>query len=104
MLLKVRALEDAILKHARIRPGSYLPLHLSGYNTGGFTAAGGGTGDRNLLEPLAIFEQRLAQADSYLQMLLQQLGALEGKPEPVFGSGQTRHCFATNCQGMWNFH
>jgi hypothetical protein len=32
-------------------------------------------------EPLHRFELRLAQADSYLQLLIQQVAAMESKPE-----------------------
>jgi len=63
----VRALEDAILKHARLRPSfksHYFP-------TGGDAST----------QPLLGFEQRLSQADVYLQMLIQQIGELEGRPE-----------------------
>lgn len=65
----MRALEETILKHARLRPGSYLPLH--------FATNMSGTTD----EPLRRFEHCLAQADAYLQLLIQQVVALESKPE-----------------------
>ena len=71
--MQVRALEDAILRHARLRPGSVKP-HRSQ-----FTALG--TEGIPNIEPLVRFEQKLAQTDVYLQMLIQQVDALQGRPQ-----------------------
>ncbi|XP_021950667.1 oxysterol-binding protein-related protein 9 [Folsomia candida] len=64
----VRALEETILKHTRLRPLAYFPHVFSEANVG-------------VDEPLHRFELRLAQADSYLALLIQQVAAMESKPE-----------------------
>jgi len=58
------------VKHTRLRPTNYLPHVFADVNA---------MAD----EPLSRFEQRLAQADSYLQILIQQIAAMESKPELV---------------------
>lgn len=61
-------MEETILKHTRLRPLAYFPHVFSEANVG-------------VDEPLHRFELRLAQADSYLALLIQQVAAMESKPE-----------------------
>jgi hypothetical protein len=56
------------MKHTRLRPTNYLPHVFADVNS-------------MTEEPMSRFEQRLAQADSYLQILIQQIAAMESKPE-----------------------
>ena len=66
----MRALEETILKQTRLRPSSFFQ-HVH-HSDGSSTANE---------PPINKFEQRLSQADAYLQLLIQQISAMESRPE-----------------------